>query len=219
MRPPCRTRRSSCSKRSSRAVTWARPWSAQSTLGLSNCGTGRSPSAIPCSPRRSTTRSGPDRRRALHRRLADEVQGAQERARQLSLAADGPDETVAAALDEAAIGRGKARSAERRRRLRGTGGIADAARVPRRTRPAEGGGSGVPDGCGQPRSSAGVARGPCFEHAAWDGTRGCASAARDGPLSAGQSSGCCGASDPRPCRGRAGHRRCRRASSATSPGR
>ena len=45
---------------------------------------------------------GPDRRRALHRRLAAEVRGAQERARQLSLAAEGPDETVAAALDEAA---------------------------------------------------------------------------------------------------------------------
>ena len=45
---------------------------------------------------------GPDRRRALHRQLADEVQGAQERARHLSLAAEGPDETVAAALDEAA---------------------------------------------------------------------------------------------------------------------
>ena len=45
---------------------------------------------------------GPDRRRALHRRLAEEVQGAQERARQLSLAAEGPDEMVAAALDEAA---------------------------------------------------------------------------------------------------------------------
>ena len=46
---------------------------------------------------------GPDRRRVLHRQLAAEVQGAQERARQLSLAAEGPDETVAAALDEAAL--------------------------------------------------------------------------------------------------------------------
>ena len=45
---------------------------------------------------------GPDRRRALHRRLAEEVRGTQERARQLSLAADGPDEMVAVALDEAA---------------------------------------------------------------------------------------------------------------------
>ena len=44
----------------------------------------------------------PERRRNLHRRLAAEVQGAQERARQLSLAAEGPNETVAVALDEAA---------------------------------------------------------------------------------------------------------------------
>ena len=44
----------------------------------------------------------PHRRRAMHRRLAAEVRGAQERARQLSLAAEGPDETVAAALDDAA---------------------------------------------------------------------------------------------------------------------
>ena len=46
--------------------------------------------------------TAPDRRRAVHRRLAAEVQGAQERARHLSLAAEGPDETIAAALDNAA---------------------------------------------------------------------------------------------------------------------
>jgi len=45
---------------------------------------------------------GPDRRRTLHGRLAAEVHGAQEHARQLSLAAEGPDATVAAALDGAA---------------------------------------------------------------------------------------------------------------------
>ena len=44
----------------------------------------------------------PDRRRVLHGRLATEVHGAQERARQLSLATEGPDEVVATALDEAA---------------------------------------------------------------------------------------------------------------------
>lgn len=44
----------------------------------------------------------PERRRVLHGRLAAEVHGAQERARQLSLAAEGPDEVVATALDEAA---------------------------------------------------------------------------------------------------------------------
>ena len=43
-----------------------------------------------------------DRRRALHARLAATVRNPQERARQLSLAAVGPDEAVAAALDEAA---------------------------------------------------------------------------------------------------------------------
>ena len=44
----------------------------------------------------------PEDRRILHRRIAAVVHGAQERARQLSLAADGPDERVAAALEEAA---------------------------------------------------------------------------------------------------------------------
>ena len=104
---------------------------------------------------------------------SQKVQGAQERARQLSLAADGPDERSPQRSTRRHRPR-QGEDAERRRRLRGTGGIADATRVPRRARPAESGGSGVPDGCGQPRWCAGVARGPCFEHAAWDGTRGCA---------------------------------------------
>ena len=43
-----------------------------------------------------------ERRRAMHRRLADFVSTPDERARHLSLAADGPDAGVAAALDEAA---------------------------------------------------------------------------------------------------------------------
>ena len=58
LRPPYRTRRSSCSTRSSRTVTFVRPWSAQPTPAWSSCGTGRSPSAIPCSLRPSTTPSG-----------------------------------------------------------------------------------------------------------------------------------------------------------------
>ncbi len=44
----------------------------------------------------------PDRRRALHRRLATLVRGSHERARQLSLSSEGPDRAVAEALDEAA---------------------------------------------------------------------------------------------------------------------
>ena len=42
------------------------------------------------------------RRRALHRRLAELVGDPEERARHLALSADGPDETVAAALERAA---------------------------------------------------------------------------------------------------------------------
>jgi DNA-binding CsgD family transcriptional regulator len=43
-----------------------------------------------------------DRRRAIHRRLADVVREPEERARHLALATDGPDGAVASALDEAA---------------------------------------------------------------------------------------------------------------------
>jgi len=43
----------------------------------------------------------PTRRRELHRMLAEAVDDAEERARHLALAAAGPDETVAAALDKA----------------------------------------------------------------------------------------------------------------------
>ena len=53
-------------------------------------------------------------RRALHSRLAELVEDPEERARHLALAADGPDATVAAALDEAA----------RRARARGAPGVA-----------------------------------------------------------------------------------------------
>jgi DNA-binding CsgD family transcriptional regulator len=45
----------------------------------------------------------PSRRRALHRRLADHVVDAEERARHLALGAEGPDPTLAAVLDEAAL--------------------------------------------------------------------------------------------------------------------
>ena len=44
----------------------------------------------------------PSRRRAVHARLAEAAVDREERARHLALAADGPDERVAAALDEAA---------------------------------------------------------------------------------------------------------------------
>ncbi|HKD98729.1 MAG TPA: LuxR family transcriptional regulator [Micromonosporaceae bacterium] len=44
----------------------------------------------------------PARRRGIHARLAVAVHGAEERARHLALGSDGPDEQVAAALDEAA---------------------------------------------------------------------------------------------------------------------
>jgi AAA ATPase domain len=50
------------------------------------------------------------RRRELHRRLADATVEPEERARHLGVAADGPDEAVAAALDDAA-GRARARGA------------------------------------------------------------------------------------------------------------
>ncbi len=46
---------------------------------------------------------GPDKRRALHRRLAALVPAPEERARHLALAAVEPDEDVARALDEAAV--------------------------------------------------------------------------------------------------------------------
>jgi DNA-binding CsgD family transcriptional regulator len=46
--------------------------------------------------------SGPERRRAVHRRLADLATDVEERARHLALGSAGPDEVVAAALDEAA---------------------------------------------------------------------------------------------------------------------
>lgn len=45
---------------------------------------------------------GPQARRALHRRLAEVVEDAEERARHLALAATGPDPEVASALDDAA---------------------------------------------------------------------------------------------------------------------
>jgi DNA-binding CsgD family transcriptional regulator len=51
-----------------------------------------------------------ERRRELHRRLADATVEPEERARHLGVAADGPDEAVAAALDDAA-GRARARGA------------------------------------------------------------------------------------------------------------
>jgi DNA-binding CsgD family transcriptional regulator len=44
----------------------------------------------------------PDRRRALHKRLAEAVEDTEERARHLALGAEGPDPVVAAALDDAA---------------------------------------------------------------------------------------------------------------------
>lgn len=46
----------------------------------------------------------PARRREVHRRLADVVDDPEERARHLALAADGPDEAVASALESAARG-------------------------------------------------------------------------------------------------------------------
>lgn len=48
------------------------------------------------------SRLTPGRRRALHRHLAEVVDGAEERARHLAAAADRPDPALAAALDEAA---------------------------------------------------------------------------------------------------------------------
>jgi DNA-binding CsgD family transcriptional regulator len=45
----------------------------------------------------------PTRRRALHRRLADLVDDAEERARHLALGAEGPDPALAAVLDDAAL--------------------------------------------------------------------------------------------------------------------
>jgi DNA-binding CsgD family transcriptional regulator len=47
------------------------------------------------------------RRRAVHRQLASAVSGEEERARHLALAAEGPDDEVAAALDAAAEGAAK----------------------------------------------------------------------------------------------------------------
>ena len=49
------------------------------------------------------SQAGSDRRRKLHRLLGDLVGDVEERARHLALAASGPDEKVAAALDEAAV--------------------------------------------------------------------------------------------------------------------
>lgn len=48
------------------------------------------------------SRATPSRRREIHARLASIVADPEERARHLALAADGPDETTAAALEEAA---------------------------------------------------------------------------------------------------------------------
>lgn len=48
--------------------------------------------------------ASPDERRGLHRRLAELAEEDEERARHLALAADGPDATVAAALEHAAAG-------------------------------------------------------------------------------------------------------------------
>lgn len=48
--------------------------------------------------------ASPRKRRALHRVLADAVHGGEERARHLALAAEGPDERVAAELEAAADG-------------------------------------------------------------------------------------------------------------------
>lgn len=59
-------------------------------------------------------RLSPDERRKLHERLASVVPSLEERARHLALAAAGPDEMVAAALQqagEAAVARGAARAA------------------------------------------------------------------------------------------------------------
>ena len=55
-------------------------------------------------PRRSRLASSalPAKRRGMHRRLADVTPGAEERARHLALGSDGPDERVAASLEEAA---------------------------------------------------------------------------------------------------------------------
>jgi DNA-binding CsgD family transcriptional regulator len=53
-----------------------------------------------------------ERRRTLHRRLADRVESSEERARHLALAVDGPDADVAAALEHAAVqARGRGASA------------------------------------------------------------------------------------------------------------
>ena len=52
----------------------------------------------------------PQRRQALHRRLAGVVDDPEERGRHLALAAEGPDAGVAAALDEA-VARATARGA------------------------------------------------------------------------------------------------------------
>ena len=48
------------------------------------------------------SRTSPTRRREIHRTLAELVEDSEERARHLSLAADGPDERVALALEDAA---------------------------------------------------------------------------------------------------------------------
>jgi DNA-binding CsgD family transcriptional regulator len=55
--------------------------------------------------RAAAARSGtsPARRREIHERLAAIMEDPEERARHLALAADGPDESTAAALDEAAL--------------------------------------------------------------------------------------------------------------------
>ena len=145
----------------------------------------------------------PDLRRVLHGRLAAEVGGAQERARQLSLAAEGPDEAVAAALDEAAT------AAARRGAPSVAADLAEQAstltpvglRGARDRRQATAAGYQMAAGnLGRARA---LLEGLACGLPGRDRSRRCASPSGNGPLSPGQPRGRRGAPDQGPRRGRA----------------
>ncbi len=73
--------------------------------------------------------ASPERRRQLHRRLASASADPEEKARHLALAADGPDATVASALDHAALAARVAWRNRRRSAAHRAGPAADPARA------------------------------------------------------------------------------------------